>query len=591
MKTIMTAEEVTMMSNVIHPGILLILVGIIAAAVPKSLRKVVLAIGPFAALFAALTMPMGTDLSLSVPGTDYVLGYMHVDGLSYVFCMIFAMMACIGGIYSCHNESHMEALASMAYAGSALGVTLAKDWITFIMFWEALAVTSLFLIWCHHTPASRKAGFRYLLVHMLGGNLLLLGIFLEVGNGHSLVANLAQGPHDMAFWAILIGVAVNAAIPPLNGWLVDAYPEGTITGSVFLSSFTTKVAVYALIRIFAGADFLMAAGCFMAIYGALFAIMENDMRRLLGYHIISQVGFMVAGVGVGTAMALNGAAAHAFSHILYKSLLFMCAGAIMYATGIRKINQLSGMARKMPFVAICFFVAAFSISGVPLFNGFISKTITMAAASAAGYEWVNMLLELASVGTFLSITLKMGYFIFLRNDGNEVEIKKELPKNMYVAMAAGSFLCFLYGVYPDLLYRYLPFNGPAYVPFTAAHVLSYIEILVITIIPFMMFLSRMEPHTALSLDTDWFYRRPFAWLVGLVSGWLCALCSALGGVWGLMYKKFMELTSNPMDFLDARPFRKRTHYNPENYRTSIADPMMIILTVLVSCAAYFIDSL
>ena len=250
-----------------------------------------------------------------------------------------------------------------------------------------------------------------------------LGIFLKVGSGDSLIANLSKAPHDLAFWAILIGVAVNAAIPPVNAWLVDAYPEGTITGSVFLSSFTTKVAVYALIRIFAGTDFLMGFGCFMALYGAAYAIMENDMRRLLGYHIISQVGFMVAGVGVGTAMALNGAAAHAFSHILYKSLLFMCAGAIIYATGIRKINQLSGMAKKMPFVAVCFFVAAFSISGVPFFNGFISKTITIAAASAAGYDWVYTLLELASIGTFLSITLKMGYFIFLRDDDKNVEIK------------------------------------------------------------------------------------------------------------------------------------------------------------------------
>lgn len=579
------------MSNLMHPGLILIAVGVVAMVVPKLLRRIVLAVGPFFALFAALSMPVGTDLTVEFFGTGYQLGYMYVDKLSYIFCMIFALMACIGGIYSCHNESRMEALCSMAYAGCALGVTLSKDWLTLIFFWEALAVTSLFLIWCHHTPASRRAGFRYLLVHMLGGNLLLLGIFLKVGQGSPLVANLAQGPHDVAFWAILIGVAVNAAIPPLNAWLVDAYPEGTITGSVFLSSFTTKVAVYALIRIFAGTDFLMGFGCFMALYGAAYAIMENDMRRLLGYHIISQVGFMVAGVGVGTAMALNGAAAHAFSHILYKSLLFMCAGAIIYATGIRKINQLAGMAKKMPFVAVCFFVAAFSISGVPFFNGFISKTITIAAASAAGYDWVYTLLELASIGTFLSITLKMGYFIFLRKADKDVEVKTALPVNMYAGMGIGAALCFIYGVYPDLLYRYLPFGAAGYEPFTAAHMLSYVEILVVTMVPFMMFLPRMEPHTALSLDTDWFYRKPFFFIISHVSALFCALCSALGAAWGVLYEKFMDLTTNPMDFLDAKPFRKRTHYNPENYRTSIADPMMITLTVLVSSIAYFIATL
>lgn len=269
----------------------------------------------------------------------------------------------------------------------------------------------------------------------------------------------------------------------------------------------------------------------------------------------------------------------------------MCAGAIIYATGIRKINQLAGMAKKMPFVAACFFVAAFSISGVPFFNGFISKTITIAAASAAGYDWVYTLLELASIGTFLSITLKMGYFIFLRKADKDVKLKTALPLNMYAGMGIGAALCFIYGVYPDLLYRYLPFGAVDYEPFTAAHMLSYVEILVVTMVPFMMFLPRMEPHTALSLDTDWFYRKPFFFIISHVSALFCALCSALGAAWGVMYEKFMDLTANPMDFLDAKPFRKRTHYNPENYRTSIADPMMITLTVLVSSIAYFIATL
>lgn len=576
-----------MTNMVIHPGLVLIFVGILAMLVPKVLRKVVLAVGPFAALYATLSLHIGTDATFSVFGTGYQLCYMYVDKLSYVFCMIFALMACIGGIYSCHNENRMEALCSMSYAGCALGVTLAKDWMTMILFWEALAITSLFLIWCRNTPASRKAGFRYLLVHMLGGNLLLGGIFLKVSQGDFLITNLSSGAHDIAFWAILIGVAVNAAIPPVNAWLVDAYPEGTITGSVFLSSFTTKVAVYSLIRIFAGTELLMGFGCFMALYGAAYALMENDMRRLLGYHIISQVGFMVAGVGVGTAMAINGAAAHAYSHILYKSLLFMCAGAIIYATGIRKINQLGGMAKKMPFVAICFFVAAFSISGVPLFNGFISKTITIAASLEAGHELVYNMLELASIGTFLSITLKMGYFIFLRSAKNEVKLSNPLPKNMYVGMGFGALLCFVYGVYPDLLYRYLP-NAVTYEPFTADHVLSYIQILVVTMVPFMMYLNKMEPHTAISLDTDWFYRKPFAAILFRGSSLCCALCNALGNAWGVLYEKFMDLTSNPMDFLDAKPFRKRSHYNPENYRTSIADPMMITLTVLISAISYFV---
>lgn len=579
------------MTSMFHPGLILILVGFVAMIAPKAVRKIVLLVGPFLALFAALALPMDADASVELFGTGYMLGYIHVDPLSYVFAMIFAIMACLGGIYACHNENPMEALCCMAYPGSALGVTLAKDWITFIFFWEALAVTSLFLVWCNNTPTSRKAGFRYLLVHMLGGNLLLAGIFLKLGEGQAIVANIGAGPHDFAYWAIFIGICVNAAVVPVNAWLVDAYPESTITGGVFMSSFTTKVAIYAMLRILGGVELLMAAGCLMAVYGAACAVMENDMRRLLSYHIISQTGFMVAGAGVGTAMAMDGATAHAFCDILFKSLLFMCAGAVMYATGIRKINQLSAMAKKLPWVAVCFFIGAFSIAGVPCFNGFVSKTVTIAAAAAAGYGWVYNLLELASVGTFLSIPLKMGYFIFLRKDCYNTPVIRPVPWNMKAAMALGAFLCTLYGVYPDLLYRYLPFGYPDYVPFTAEHIVSTVEILVATMIPFMMYLSKMEPHTALSLDTDWFYRKPFDFVVFRLSSLCCALCDGLGNAWGVLYEKFMLATSNPMDFLDARPFRKRSHYNPENYRTSIADPMMITLTVLASSILYFITTL
>lgn len=578
-----------MIDNILHPGLILILVGFAAMIAPKVLRKIILFLGPLGGLYAAWQLQVGTLVTLDFIDA-YQLHVIYVDRLSWLFTFIFALMAVIGGIYAAHNSNKMEALSSMAYAGCAIGVTLAQDWLTFIFFWEMLAVTSLFLIWCRKTTVSRKAGFRYLLVHMFGGNLLLYGIFLKVSGGSILIGNLVSGNMDFAFWLILAGIAVNAAIPPFNAWLVDAYPEGTITGSVFLSSFTTKVAVYSILRIFAGEHFLMAAGAVMALYGACYAVIENDMRRLLGYHIISQVGFMVAGAGIGTELAINGAAAHAFSHILYKSLLFMCIGAVIYATGIRKINQISGMAKRMPFVAVCFFIAAFSISGIPLFNGFISKTITISAAAASGYDLIYTLLELASIGTFLSIPLKMGYFIFIRNDEKDVTIRRNIPVNMYIGMGLGAFFCCLYGILPQLLYMYLPFTNAVYVPFTAEHVLQYIEMLVIAIVPFMLYINKMEPHSAVSLDTDWFYRKPFILVVRESSFIFCALCSALGKVWQVLYEKFIELSSNPMAFLDARPFRESKKYNPENYRTSIADPIMIMLTVLVFMIGYFVSS-
>lgn len=576
------------MSN-LHPGIILMLMGFIAAIVPKALRRVVLVLGPVLALGAMLTLPVGTDLSTTFMN-DYTLHYLYVDKLAYIFGFVFAVIALIGGIYACHNENRMEALCALGYAGGALGVTFAKDWLTLIFFWESMAVTSVFLVWCNHTPESRKAAFRYILVHMLGGNFLLAGIFMKVSQGDFLVSNLVAGPHDLAFWAIFLGVAVNTAIPPFNGWIADAYPESTLTGGVFMCSFTTKVAVYSLIRIFAGWDILVWVGCFMALNSACFAVMENNMRKLLSHHISSQVGFMVAAIGVGSALALNGAATLAFSNIVYKGLLFMCTGAIIYATGIKRINEIGNVKKKLPLVTLCFFIAALSIGGIPPFFGFVTKPLAI-ESTAAFSSWAYTLLEVASIGTFLSIPLKMGWFIFLRPEDKGAAVERPVPINMQIAMVLAAGLCIMYGLFPNMIYQYLPYDMPARAPYTASGVLMTIEMYGMAMIPFLMYLPKMEPHTAISLDTDWFYRKPFAYLVSLVSHALCALCAALGQAWYVLYKEFMGLTENPMELLDARPFRKRARYNPENYRTSIADPIMITLTVLVSSAAYFLFKL
>ncbi len=577
-----------MLDIMLHPGLILILAGFLALAAPKQLRRFIMIAGPLFAVVAALLLPLGTTW-----GFDFVAGYhvqlIYVDKLSWLFTFIFSVLAAICSIYAAHNENKMEALCSLSYAGCAIGVTLAKDWLCFIFFWEALAFTSLYLVWCNHTPESRRAGFRYLLVHMLGGNLLLFGIFLTVSGGNFEVGNLTAGPHGYAYWLMLAGMCVNVAMPPVNAWLVDAYGNSTLTGGVFMSCLTTKVAVYALVRVFAGTDLLMWGGALMAVYGASYAIMENDMRKLLAHHIISQTGFMVAGAGIGTGMALNGATAHAFCDILFKSSLFMCASTIIYATGIRRINEISGMMKRLPLVGLCFFVAAFSISGIPLFNGFVSKVITVHAAAEAGNGLLFSLLELASIGTFLSIPLKMGYFIFLRSDSKKVAIKRPVPVNMYAGMCIGAFLCTLYGVYPDLLYRHFAFEMAPYHPFTADKILQTAEMLGMAMVPFLMYLPKMEPHTAISLDTDWFYRKPFGFLVVRCAELFCALCGGLGNAWNVLYENFMGMTANPMNILDARPFRRVKHYSPDNYRTSIADPMMITLTVLVASILYFIS--
>ena len=569
-----------------HPGFIFFLVGMFACVGSYKLRKMILACGPFLALIAVFDLAPGMVKDFAfLP--DWPSHYLYVDKLSWVFVLIFCIMGCIGGVFSCHNKSPLEALCSMSYVGASISTALAHDWITFLFFWELMAVTSLFLVWNDPRPGSRGAGTRYILMHTLSGNFVLFGVLLKLSQGQYLVQNLVNGPHDVSFWLILTGVCINVAAVPLHAWIVDAYPSATITGSVFMSSYTTKVAVYALLRIFGGTELLIGVGVLMALYGALYAVMENDMLKLLSYHIVSQVGYMVAGAGIGTVMSMNGATAHAFCDILFKSLLFMCCNAIIYATGVRKINQLGGMARRYPAVFICFVVGAFSISGIPLFNGFVSKTMTIAAAGQAEMAITAILLELASVGTLLSICFKMMYFIFLAPDRGEAPEQQSIPTNMTIAMIMGAVCCTAIGVFPGLLYQYLPFGAVTYVPYTMGHVTGLLSMSFAALIPFLMFLPRMEPHTALSLDTDWVYRRPLKKFFLAVTYLCFGLCRSLGRAWGVGVRQFMDVCANPMLLMDARPFRVKKHYSPDNYRTAISDTIMIILTVLFICVFYF----
>jgi multicomponent Na+:H+ antiporter subunit D len=406
-------------------------------------------------------------------------------------------------------------MAALVYAGAALGVTFAGDFLTLFLFWEVLAFSSVILIWSKRTKQSAGAGFRYLLVHVAGGLCLLAGIGIHLAQTGSIAFDsmmpFSGGP---AFYCILIGFILNAAVPPLSAWLSDAYPEATITGAVFMTAFTTKSAVYVLIRAFPGTEILVWLGAVMAIYGVVYAVLENDARRLLAYHIISQVGYMVCGVGLGTTLALNGASAHAFAHILYKALLFMGAGAVMYTTGKRKLTELGGMYKSMPITLVLYMIGGFSISAVPLFSGFVSKSMVVTAAAEDHRQWIFLILTLASAGTFLHTGLKLPYYMFF---GKDAGIRTgEAPRNMLVAMGMLAALCILIGLAPGILYSLLPFETE-YVPYTAFHVVSTLGILGFTALGFFLLLKLLNPTPTISLDTDWFYRKGAKAFVRLVA--------------------------------------------------------------------------
>jgi multicomponent Na+:H+ antiporter subunit D len=345
---------------------------------------------------------------------------------------------------------------------------------------------------------------RYIYVHLMGGAILLAGIVLHGVESGSLAFGLFE-TRTTAAWLILVGFALNAAVPPLHAWLADAYPEATVTGAVFMSAFTTKTAVYALARGFWGWEILVPAGVVMALYGVVYAVLSDDIRRLLAYHIVSQVGYMVAGVGLGTAMGLNGATAHAFTHILYKGLLFMGAGVVLHATGKSKLSELGGLARYMPWTVALYMIGAFSISGFPLWSGFVSKSITVEAAELLSRENVVLLLHLASIGTFLHTGLKLPYFTWW--GPKRTYDPKPIPWNMVAAMAIAAFLNTWIGLFPGGLYSILPF-GIDYEPYTYSHVMKSAQLLGFTFLAFWVFRSKLGGEALIALDTDWVYRRP-----------------------------------------------------------------------------------
>lgn len=485
----------------LHPSFLFLLGAVLVALLPVRIRMAAAVLVPLAAFFVIVNLPLGNGLHYQLFGFDLTL--LRVDKLSKAFGYVFTINAFAAGIFALHLKTRVEPVAALAYIGASIGAVFAGDLISLYLFWEVMAIASTFLILARGTERSYQSAFRYVMIHLLGGLLLLAGILLQI----KATGSVAFDPfaiRDLPTYLILIGLLVNAAAPPLSAWLSDAYPEATVTGGVVLTAYTTKTAVYTLIRGYAGWEILMVVGCVMALYGIIYAILENDMRRILAYSIINQVGFMVTGVGIGTAMALNGAVAHAFCHIIYKALLWMSAGAVLQLTGKSKCTDLGGLYKTMPLTLIFGCIGALAISSFPGFSGYTSKPMIIEAGVHGGFYWVWLVLELASAGVFLHAGIKFPYFVFFAKDSGMRP--GEAPPHMLVAMAFLSFICIFLGVYPQPLYAILPFEVNFH-PYTFEHTLNQLQLLMFSALAFFMFLPMLKRTETISIDSDWFYRK------------------------------------------------------------------------------------
>ena len=513
-----------MISDFLHPSVGFLALALLLPFLPGRNWRWLLPLPAILAVFAVFSMSDGQHFTLSWLGQEMLLG--RVDGLSRIFAQVFAVMSVAGMVFAMHVEDRGQHIAASLYVAGGFGCVFAGDYLSLFLFWELMSIGSTFLIFLNRTHESTLAGFRYFLYHTIGGLLLLGGLLLRykaIGSWEfTAVAPATMQCYD---WLILAGFCVNAAVVPLHAWLPDAYPRGTVTGSVFMCAYTTKTAVYVLARGFAGVEILAILGTVMAVYGVLYACMENNARRILSYHIVSQVGYMVAGIGVGTAMTLNGAAAHAYAHILYKGLLFMAVGCVLYSAGTARLNELGGLAARLPWVMVLYMVAALSISGMPVFNGFISKTMTIAGAAEAHRTLVALGLEIAAVGTFISVGIKLPYFAFWGGKGTDrARALRPVPANMYAGMGILAVLCIAQGLAPEILYRYLPYTVEhAYRPWSVWNVLQSLMLLGFSGLAFFLLRRVIEPHAGQNLDVDYFYRafgrlvfalvsKPLAWL-------------------------------------------------------------------------------
>lgn len=555
------------------PALVMLAGALLVPLLPRSYRPYISILVPLLALGLVRTAPSGVNLTLEL--MDYQLVVYKVDRLSRLFGTIFALITFIGSLFAFHVKESAEQSAALLYAAGALGVTFAGDLITLFVFWELMSLPSTYLIWARGAPESGKAGMRYLMFHVFGGGLLFAGILAHTGETGSILIEQLTARDSLSSWVILAGVAVNAAVVPLHAWLSDAYPKATVTGAVFLSALTTKTAVYVLLRIFPGWEILIYLGVLMALYGVVFAVLANDIREILAYHIISQVGYMVAGAGIGTEMAINGASSHAFSHILYKALLFMGAGAVLQTTGKSKLTELGGLAKKQPFILWLYMIGAFSISGFPLFNGFVSKSMVVAAAGEAHHRAVMLLLMLASVGTFLHTGLKLPYGTWYGENRGISPLPP--PRNMYLGMATAAFFCILHGVAPGLLYDMLPY-AVHFVPYTFSHLVEISQGVIFTFAAFWIFRKAVAGETGITLDVDWFYRRSAKWAQRIFLEDLEAAFDKVETLSMDIVSKLSLLSNNPMLLFNKSGGR---NFSPDAYRSGIQTLILLVLFVFV----------
>lgn len=570
----------------IHPSLILLLGALLVLLLPKHKERLILIPTAVLSFASILTLPVGTSVSIPfINGME--LNIIRVDSIAWLM-LITALFMYFGAVsYGGEQMERKESVWSLIYAASTCGALLAGDFFSLIVWWEVMAIGASFMLISRNNGRAVRAGKRYLMVHFLGGNLLLFGIVGLLLNGTAFIGPLSRDM-GLPYWLVLAGVGISAGMIPFNSWVPDAYPNSSITGSIIMSTFTTKVSAVTLIRLFAGEQFLLWMGIAMAFWGVFYALRESNMRRLLSYHIISQIGLIVAAIGIGNELALSGALALTIGNMVYKGLLYMCTGTVYYCTGKQNLVELGNQFKNMPAVAVFFAIGSLAIAGMPGLMGFACKPLILAAASHHHMGLIYLLLYAAGLGTFLSIPLKLGYNLFFAKP-HRGEMLRRPTASMYFGMALASVIIIAIGVKPDLLYQFLPWaEGQAYTPWTLDHALAEFELFLGATITFIVLKNIFKPHASTSLDFDWFYRKPFPVFMIKLSIWITLICAktwdfllSIVHICVVFCKNPQKYFVSPVDGVNSEEFK------PDKYRKPIGYGAASILLTFI-CVFWFV---
>ena len=542
----MTTANSLLTALAMNPAVILTVGAAIAAFAPGAIRRPIMLATVAISAYVLSALGLGEYGVLTLFGEPVTM--IRLDPLSRIFAVVFHIAAALNIIYAWHENNRAQDFATLAYPAAALGGVLSGDFITLFVWWEVAAITSVFLVWAPGTRATYLSGMRYLSVQILSGVLLLGGIVLiyrETGSLAFDYIGLRDESGSIKFSALVLFLAfgVKSAFPLLHNWVQDAYPKSSLSGTIVLSIFTTKLAVYSLARGFPGAGELVYIGAVMTIFPIFFALIENDLRKVLCYSINNQVGFMVCAIGFG---AINGAAGYAFGNIIFEGLLFMALGAAMFRTGSSKALDLGGLYKFMPLTMFFCIIGALSISAFPGTLGFVTKGLIIDAAGEAHMLWIWLILLFASAGVLEHAGIKIPYFTFFNTNHAPAKrqwVQDKTPLGMLIAMSVSAVLCVVIGIHPEPLYALMPDQEQIshYHPYSAYHIVEQLQLLIWAVLAFaLLLIMKWYPAEVRStnLDTDWFYRIPGRGLVG----WTVSVVGALWrGGWSLAIERFQNL--------------------------------------------------